>query len=167
MPLSHDELHTAIAQFRNERIHTVACNADQHRELKKLTLTPPSDLVVCKDGSRSLVGKHTLTDGTQCVLKYYYPKNLAKKINYGLRGSRCMRSWIAAKVFSRLGIPTAAPMMIHEQKGASGMTIKQSFLACHLAQGIPLSDITDEETLQHVASQLDNAFTIMANYHIS
>ena len=47
------------------------------------------------------------------------------------------------------------------------MTIKQSFLACHLAPGTPLCDITDEYVLQKVASQLDKTFTTMANYHIS
>lgn len=58
-------------------------------------------------------------------------------------------------------------MMIHEQKGAIGITIKQSFLACHLAPGTPLCDITDEDVLQKVASQLDKTFTTMASYHIS
>lgn len=167
MTPTDNDLTAAIMQFQDERVNPDACDAAQAAELENISSSPPNDLIICKDGSRSLVGKHTLDDGTECVLKYYYPKNLAKKINYALRGSRCMRSWIAAKVFSRLGIPTAAPMMIHEQKGAIGITIKQSFLACHLAPGTPLCDITDEDVLQKVASQLDMTFTTMASYHIS
>ena len=167
MTPTDNDLPAAIMQFQDERVNPDACDAAQAAELENISSSPPNDLIICKDGSRSLVGKHTLDDGTECVLKYYYPKNLAKKINYALRGSRCMRSWIAAKVFSRLGIPTAAPMMIHEQKGAIGITIKQSFLACHLAPGTPLCDITDEDVLQKVASQLDMTFTTMASYHIS
>jgi RIO-like serine/threonine protein kinase len=58
-------------------------------------------------------------------------------------------------------------MMIHEQKGASGMTIKQSFLACHLAPGIPLSDVSDESALQKIAPQLKAAFETMTSYRIS
>lgn len=162
-----NDLTAAIMQFQDERVNPDACDAAQAAELENISSSPPNDLIICKDGSRSLVGKHTLDDGTECVLKYYYPKNLAKRINYGLRGSRAMRSWIAAKVFSRLGIPTAAPMMIHEQKGASGMTIKQSFLACHLAPGIPLSDVSDESALQKIAPQLKAAFDTMTSYRIS
>lgn len=164
---TYNDLTAAISQFRDERVNPDACDAAQAAELEKLSPRPPSDLLICKDGSRSLVGKHTLSDGTECVLKYYYPKNLAKKINYALRGSRAMRSWIAARVFDTLGIPTPSTMVIHETKGPTGITLKQSFLACLLAPGIPLSDITDEETLQHVASQLDKVFSIMASYHIS
>lgn len=167
MTPTDNDLTAAIMQFQDERVNPDACDAAQAAELENISSSPPNDLIICKDGSRSLVGKHTLDDGTECVLKYYYPKNLAKRINYGLRGSRAMRSWIAAKVFSRLGIPTAAPMMIHEQKGASGMTIKQSFLACHLASGIPLSDVSDESALQKIAPQLKAAFETMTSYRIS
>jgi tRNA A-37 threonylcarbamoyl transferase component Bud32 len=167
MTPTDNDLTAAIMQFQDERVNPDACDAAQAAELENISSSPPNDLIICKDGSRSLVGKHTLDDGTECVLKYYYPKNLAKRINYGLRGSRAMRSWIAAKVFSRLGIPTAAPMMIHEQKGASGMTIKQSFLACHLAPGIPLSDVSDESALQKIAPQLKAAFETMTSYRIS
>jgi tRNA A-37 threonylcarbamoyl transferase component Bud32 len=139
-------------------------------ELEKLTTTPPDDLVICKDGSRSLVGKHTLIEGTECVLKYYYPKNLAKRINYGLRGSRAMRSWIAARAFEALGIPTPSAMLIREEKGVSRITLKQSFLAYVLAPGVPLSEITEDEDqarLRMIAKQLKEAFTIMVNYRIS
>jgi len=167
MTPTDNDLTAAIMQFQDERVNPDACDAAQAAELENISSSPPNDLIICKDGSRSLVGKHTLDDGTECVLKYYYPKNLAKRINYGLRGSRAMRSWIAAKVFSRLGIPTAAPMMIHEQKGASGMTIKESFLACHLAPGIPLSDVSDESALQKIAPQLKAAFDTMTSYRIS
>jgi len=167
MTPTDNDLTAAIMQFQDERVNPDACDAAQAAELENISSSPPNDLIICKDGSRSLVGKHTLDDGTECVLKYYYPKNLAKRINYGLRGSRAMRSWIAAKVFSRLGIPTAAPMMIHEQKGAVGITIKQSFLACHLASGIPLSDVSDESALQKIAPQLKAAFDTMTSYRIS
>ena len=167
MTPTDNDLTAAIMQFQDERVNPDACDAAQAAELENISSSPPNDLIICKDGSRSLVGKHTLDDGTECVLKYYYPKNLAKRINYGLRGSRAMRSWIAAKVFSRLGIPTAAPMMIHEQKGAVGITIKQSFLACHLASGIPLSDVSDESALQKIAPQLKAAFETMTSYRIS
>ncbi|MDG0993755.1 MAG: lipopolysaccharide kinase InaA family protein [Akkermansiaceae bacterium] len=167
MTPTENDLTAAIMQFQDERVNPDACDAAQAAELENISSSPPSDLIICKDGSRSLVGKHTLDDGTECVLKYYYPKNLAKRINYGLRGSRAMRSWIAAKVFSRLGIPTAAPMMIHEQKGAVGITIKQSFLACHLAPGIPLSDVSAESALQKIAPQLKAAFDTMTSYRIS
>jgi tRNA A-37 threonylcarbamoyl transferase component Bud32 len=101
------------------------------------------------------------------VLKYYYPKNLAKKINYALRGSRAMRSWVAARAFESLGIPTAPAMIIHEQKGTAGLTLKQSMLACRLAPGIPLSDVTDESTLRVIAPQLEEIFATMAMFRIS
>jgi len=167
MITTHDELIAAIAKFSNEQINTGVCNPTQANELKKITLTPPSKFVICKDGSRSLVGKYNLSDGTECVLKYYYPKNLAKKINYGLRGSRCMRSWIAARAFELLKIPTAGAMMIHEEKRAAGIMLKQSFLACQLAPGIPLHHVTDEASLREVAAQLKETFSTMATYRIS
>jgi len=167
MITKHDELIAAITKFRDERVNASTCNPVQVCELEKLTLTPPDDLVICKDGSRSLVGKYNLSDGTECVLKYYHPKNLVKKINYGLRGSRCMRSWIAARAFELLKIPTATPMMMHEEKRAAGIILKQSFLACHLAPGIPLHHVTDEASLSEIAPQLKEAFTTMAAYRIS
>lgn len=167
-----NELTTAIKQIRNERVNTQMCNTLHEKELEQVTSHPPDQLVICKDGSRSLVGRHTLSDGTECILKYYYPRNLAKKINYGIRGSRCMRSWVAARVFSLLDIPTAPAMMIAEQRGLSGMTLKQSFLACHVASGSALSDTVEEashdETLLHtIAKQLKHAFETMASYRIS
>ena len=167
MTPTDNDLTAAIMQFQDERVNPDACDAAQAAELENISSSPPNDLIICKDGSRSLVGKHTLDDGTECVLKYYYPKNLAKRINYGLRGSRAMRSWIAARAFEALGIPTPSAMLIREEKGVSRITLKQSFLACHLAPGTPLCDITDEYVLQKVASQLDKTFTTMANYHIS
>ncbi len=167
MITEHQELIAAIEQFRGERVNAVACNSAQASELERFMHTPPDDLEICKDGSRALVGKHALSDGTKCVMKYYRPKNLAKKINYALRGSRCMRSWIAARAFSQLGIPTAEPMMIHEEKKAAGIMLKQSFLACHLAPGIQLHKVTDETSLDEIASQLKTAFSTMAAYRIS
>lgn len=167
MITTHDELIAAIAKFSNEQINIGVCNPMQTNELKNITLTPPSKFVICKDGSRSLVGKYNLSDGTECVLKYYYPKNLVKKINFGLRGSRCMRSWIAARAFELLKIPTAGAMMIHEEKRAAGIMLKQSFLACQLAPGIPLHHVTDEASLREVAAQLKEAFATMATYRIS
>jgi tRNA A-37 threonylcarbamoyl transferase component Bud32 len=164
---TYSDLMAAITQFRNQRINPSACDAAQAARLEKLSPRPPNDLIICKNGSRSLVGKHTLPDGTECVLKYYYPKNLAKKINYGLRGSRCMRSWVAARSFDLLGIPTATPIMIHEEKRAAGIMLKQSFLACRLAPGIPLHHVNDQASLREVAAQLKEAFATMASYHIS
>jgi tRNA A-37 threonylcarbamoyl transferase component Bud32 len=164
---TYSDLTAAIRQFRDERMNPGACDAAQAAELEKLSFCPPNDLIICKDGSRSLVGKYTLPDGTECVLKYYYPKNLAKKINYGLRGSRCMRSWIAARSFDLLGIPTATPIMIHEEKRAAGIMLKQSFLACRLVPGIPLHHVTDEASLREVAAQLKEAFATMASFRIS
>lgn len=164
---TRDELTAAIARFRSERVNPDACDSVQAEELEKISSVPPDELVICKEGSRSLVGKHTLSDSTECVLKYYYPKNLAKKINYGLRGSRAMRSWVAARAFDLLGIPTPAAMMIHEQKGPAGLTLRQSLLACHLAPGIPLCDVTDETGLREIAPQLKEAFTTMATFGIS
>lgn len=164
---THDELAAQIKLFQREAVNSQACDKDQTTDLEKFVSTPPKNFTILKDGSRALVGKHTLLDGTECALKYYYPKNLAKKINYGLRGSRCMRSWIAARVFELLGIPTAASMMIHEKKGAAGIILKQSFFACRLAPGIPLSDVTDEAAFQKIAPQLEKIFTTMATYRIS
>lgn len=164
---TYSDLTAAIRQFRDERMNPGACDAAQAAELEKLSFCPPNDLLICKNGSRSLVGKHTLSDGTECVLKYYYPKNLAKKINYALRGSRAMRSWIAARAFELLKIPTAGAMMIHEEKRAAGIMLKQSFLACQLAPGIPLHHVTDEASLREVAAQLKEAFATMATYRIS
>lgn len=170
MTPTHNDLTAAIKQFRAERVNPDACASAQAAELGEISSRPPSDLLIYKDGSRSLVGKHTLADGSECVLKYYYPKNLAKKINYGLRGSRAMRSWIAARVFESLGIPTPSTLLIHEEKGTSRIMLKQSFLACLLAPGISLSEVTedeDEAKLRMIASQLKEAFAIMAAYRIS
>ena len=170
MTPTHENLATGLARFRDERVNPRVCSTDQAAELETVSSRPPNDLAICKDGSRSLVGKHTLNDGTECVLKYYYPKNLAKRINYGLRGSRAMRSWIAARAFETLGIPTPSAMLIREEKGVSRITLKQSFLACVLAPGVPLSEITkdeDQAKLRMIAKQLKEAFTIMVNYRIS
>lgn len=164
---THADLASSLKQFHRECVNTDVCDTGLARELAQLSTAPPEDFIVLKDGSRARVGKHTLRDGSACVLKYYYPKNLAKKINYALRGSRSMRSWVAARAFELLGIPTATPMMIHETKGALGLTLKQSFLACHLAPGTPLSHVTNEAVLEQVAPQLKQAFAIMAHYRIS
>lgn len=162
-----EELAAEVVRFRAEKLNTSACNNSQAEELDQLSSTPPNDLTILKDGSRSLVGKHTLADGTECVLKYYYPKNLAKKINYRFRGSRAMRSWIAGRTFQLLGIPTPTTMMIQEQHGVAGLTLKQSMLACHLAPGVPLSNITDTSALRDIATQLNTAFETMAAFRIS
>jgi tRNA A-37 threonylcarbamoyl transferase component Bud32 len=170
MTPTENDLTAAIMQFQDERVNPDACDAAQAAELENISSSPPSNLIICKDGSRSLVGKHTLSDGTKIVLKYYYPRNLAKKINYGLRGSRAMRSWIAARAFEALGIPTPSAMLIREEKGVSRITLKQSFLAYVLAPGVPLSEITEDEDqarLRMIAKQLKEAFTIMVNYRIS
>ena len=167
MTSAHKALISAITQLRDERVNSAACESAQALELEKCRLTPPDNLEVCKDGSRALVGKHTLSDGTECVFKYYYPKNLAKKINYSLRGSRCMRSWVAARAFMQLDIPTAEPMMIHEEKIAGGLMLKQSFLACRLAPGIPLHEVTSEASLNEIAPQLKDAFSTMSANRIS
>ncbi|MFK7911593.1 MAG: lipopolysaccharide kinase InaA family protein [Akkermansiaceae bacterium] len=164
---THEELHAAVKKFRNEAVNNLTCTPDQTRALKSLTLEPPEQLAVLKDGSRSLVGSHTLDDGTDCVLKYYYPKNIAKKINYGLRGSRAMRSWIAARAFEYLKIPTPSAMMISETKSSSKITLEQSFLACHLAKGIPLSSVTETSRLEEIAPLLQKAFDRMEAYRIS
>lgn len=167
---THQDLTAAITRFRDERVNPDTCNMVHAAELKKISSHPPDNLTICKDGSRSLVGKHILNDGTECVLKYYYPKNLLKMINYRLRGSRAMRSWTAARAFEILGIPTPSAMLIHEETGTSRITLKQSFLACLLAPGVSLSQVTegeDEARLRMIAGQLKEAFTIMATYRIS
>ena len=164
---SCNELAAQLRRFRDEEVNPAACSTLQAEELDQVSSTPPTDLTVCKDGSRSLVGRHALADGTECVLKYYRPKNLAKKVNYRLRGSRAMRSWVSARAFALLGIPTPAAMMIVERPGCCRLTLEESFLACHLAPGISLSAVKDEEILQHAATQLHRAFQTMAAYRIS
>lgn len=140
--------------------------------LAGIALRPPPKMVIYKFGSRSVVGSYTLENKDQVVLKYYFPKTIPKQFAYGFLGSRAEKSWIAAHVFHRLGIPTPAPLYFLERKTLAGLRIHLSFLATRLADGISLEQFVklygqDTERLTRAAISLKNSFTIMASHRIS
>jgi tRNA A-37 threonylcarbamoyl transferase component Bud32 len=176
MPPTHAELVSFIDSLRRDagawRVNEDACTQEQRDELQTVAARPPRGLVIKKFGTRSVVGAYRLDDGLRTVLKYYYPRTMVKQLTYGIRGSRCLQSWVAGRVFRKLDIPTPEVLAMWEIRSGGGIMLRKSFLACLEADGIPLCDYLAEnaeapEKLERVAQHLRNAFDKMADYRIA
>lgn len=153
-------------------VNTLSCPEDHAVELGKLAGRPLAGMRLYKFGSRSIVGSYVLEDGEEVVLKYYYPKYVYKHFTHGMFGSRCMRSWLSALAFQRLGIPTPAPLMLVERLRLGGMWLEKSFLATGQAKGVTLKDWVeahgeDGERLVRMAGRLGKWFGLMGRFRIA
>ncbi len=120
--------------------NTSSCSTEQAKALALAAQRPPPGFVVYKFGSRAVVGAFRLPVGEEVVLKYYYPRGLHKQLSYGLKGTRCRQSWLAALALQRAGIPTPPALMIAEWRGLGGLWWQRSVLATGKARGITLQD---------------------------
>lgn len=128
----------------------------------------PTGLTILKFGSRAIVGSYDVSE-EPIVLKYYEPASFVKHLTYGLRGSRCHRSWIAGLALGFIGVPTPAPLMIAEWSSLGGLWHSRSFLATRQAPGVSLAKFAagldaDDPLLQKTAASLREAFTILARF---
>jgi tRNA A-37 threonylcarbamoyl transferase component Bud32 len=142
---------------------------DELPELADLSQRPPPGMVICKFGSRSVVGGYQLRSGREVILKYYHPKGMLKRLTYGLRGSRCHRSWIAALGMRHVGVPTPGPLAVAEW--TTGCWWNRGFLATTRAEGVTLRDWVaarqdDAAALQAMAAVLRGIFDLMASHRI-
>lgn len=162
----------SLHKGRTREIQVVSkyCNENDAKELSQIALRPPAGATIFKYGSRSFVGGFLLKSGEKVALKYYFPKSTIKKLNYGLRGSRCEQSLLGSLGLLFLGIPTPAPLAMFELK--NGILNQQSFLATKTATGIPLHSFYREnkqnpELMSKVYTALKAAFDTMAEYRVS
>lgn len=149
-----------------------ACTPQQAAELARVSDRPPPGMVIHKHGSRSVVGRHVLTDGTPVVLKYYYPKNVAKQFSQSVLGTRCERSWLAALALCHLGLPVPPAMYVTEKRLLRGLWFDRALLATAEAPGITLTSWVhaheaDEPRLGLMATRLLALFSKMARYHVA
>jgi tRNA A-37 threonylcarbamoyl transferase component Bud32 len=156
-----------LADFLNSaRKRDSDCTPEVASELRKLSSHPPSGWAILKNGSRSKVGSHILADGQRGILKYYDPKNVFKKLNYRINGSRCLNSWVAGLALNQPGISTPQPPCIRETTEMAGLLNARSFLANRQFEGVAISALPVER-LRNVAEQLGRAFELFDGYHIS
>lgn len=151
--------------------YQLACSEPEARELAAIGRRPPPGLRLYKYGSRSVVGAYELESGLKVCLKYYFPKRFYKHLSYGLAGSRCQRSWLAALAFAQAGIPTPVPLATIEWKRCGGVWLDQAFLATRQAQGIPLSAFAaahraERSRLKRIARKLRGYFSMMAGHRM-
>lgn len=144
----------------------------QLEEVRNRVDRPPAGLVLLKYGSRSVVGVYPLGDGRRVVMKYYYPRGFHKHLSYGIKGSRCMRSWTSAMAFQYLGIATPPAIMVAEWHAFGGLWFHKSTLVTGEAAGVTLADWLvahdgDSERLLRMADRLRAQFDRMARYRIS
>lgn len=149
--------------------HPAACPAERAAELARIANRPLPGFVLYKFGSRSIVGSFPLPDGSVAVLKYYYPSSPHKHLTYGIRGSRCQQSWVAALGLGHIGVPTPEPLVIAEWQLLGGLWLSKSFLATAPASGIPLDTFverngTDHPLLEKIVRQLRDSFSRMAHH---
>jgi serine/threonine protein kinase len=149
--------------------NTAACPAPLAASLAALAKRPLPGLTLYKFGSRSVVGTYTLDDGQRVVLKYYYPSGAVKRLNYGIRGSRCHQSWLAGLAFNFIGVPTPEPLVIAEWHRWGGIWLSKSFLATRPADGIPLDAFirkhgTGHPLVEKAAAALKRSFDLMARH---
>ena len=150
--------------------HPAACPPDLAGELARLANRPLPGFILYKFGSRSIVGSYTFPDGKEVVLKYYYPSSPHKHLTYGIRGSRCQQSWVAALGLGHIGVPTPEPLIIAEWHLLGGLWLSKSFLATQPANGIPLDEFvnrhgTGHPLMEKIVGQLRQSFARMARHH--
>jgi tRNA A-37 threonylcarbamoyl transferase component Bud32 len=154
--------------FRNAS----ACTPDQASELAAIARRPPPGMVVCKFGSRSVVGRHHLKSGAEVLLKYYYPKSVVKHLSQAITGSRCLRSWESAWRLDALGLPVPPALFVAEWRSLGGLWLAQSMLATAVAPGPTLlewADLHQHDTprLEAMAARLHTHFSLMAEHRIA
>lgn len=152
-------------------INAAACGDEMRGALLAAAVRPPAGMVLCKYGSRSVVGTFATVAG-KVVLKYYYPRSPLKRLTYGLAGSRALRSWTVGRQLSALGIPTAEPLVFCEWKSAGGLLLDRSFLAVRQVEGRDLATFVAEHAespvrLAAVAGNLASAFALMARHRVA
>jgi tRNA A-37 threonylcarbamoyl transferase component Bud32 len=152
-------------------INEAACDDKLRGVLLAAAARPPAGMVLCKYGSRSVVGTFD-TDTGKFVLKYYYPKNLLKRLTYGFFGSRALRSWEVALELKELGIPTAQPLVFCEWRSLLGLVLDRSYLAVGHAEGpdlltYVLSYADDAERLAELAGHLKKSFDRMEQNRVA
>lgn len=152
-------------------INEQACGAGLRAELQRAATRPPVGMVLCKFGSRSVVGTLDTPHG-RVVLKYYYPRSPLKRLAYGLRGSRAALSWRAGLALDGLGIPTAQPLVFCEWTGLGGLLNERSFVAVRHVEGVDLAAFAaahenEPARLAAVASRLREVFALMAKHRVA
>lgn len=145
------------------------CNEELAQALGTHARRPPRGMRIYKFGTRSVVGVRVGDAGEETVLKYYYPSSQIRSVVYGLRGSRCMRSWNAGLAFGRIGIPTPAPLVVAEAHKLGGVMLGSSFLANRPAIGNALGDFVSSNGADHplvaaAAESLRVSFGLMEKY---
>jgi tRNA A-37 threonylcarbamoyl transferase component Bud32 len=149
-----------------------ACTAGQARELASIARRPPPGMVVCKFGSRSVVGRHHMDSGAEVLLKYYFPKSVVKHLSQAVTGSRCMRSWESALRLEALGLPVPSALFVAEWRTLGGLWLDQSMLATAVAPGITLTEWAelhqhDAPRLEGMAELIRGHFKLMAEHRIT
>jgi len=152
-------------------INTGACNADVAAELFRMAARPPAGMVLCKYGSRSVVGRIDTGEG-KVVLKYYYPRSLLKRITYGLAGSRARRSWVVGRELMNRGIPTVEPLAFCEWKSMGGLLLDRSFVAMRAVEGLDLNAFVtlhaqEPLRLASVGANLNKVFALMERHRVA
>ena len=155
----------------HHEVNAALCNAEQQAELARFAMRPPVGLVLCKYGSRSVVGIMALGN-RKAVLKYYYPRNWLKRLTYGLAGSRARRSWQTGLDLLRIGVPTAEPLAFFEWRVLGGLLLNRSFLATRHVEGPDLHTFVECHStatvrLAAVAVNLRNAFAVMTRNRVA
>lgn len=144
-------------------------SAREESELNSAALEPPFGSIVFKYGMRSFVsacpvGKKKL------AFKYYHRLSLRRQLGYTLWGSRCMRAWVAARVFRAIGIQTPQPIAIFENKRL-GILQDTSILVTHISEGVPLPQFLekwahDPDKMKQLATNCLQIFEQFAKYRI-
>lgn len=146
--------------------NSAACGETLAKTIGSFAMRPPRGMRIYKFGSRSVVGLKNCGDADEAVLKYYYPTSHIRSVAYGIRGSRCMRSWNAGLAFRHIGIPTPAPLVVAEAHGFGGFMLGHSFLATRPAEGMSLTNLVSRNGPEHdlvhqAADSLRESFRIM------
>ncbi len=141
----------------------------QEQALIAASLRPPSGSIVLKFGSRSFVGAAPIAD-SRLALKYYSRLSLRRQLGYTLMGTRAMRSWIAARTFVKLGLPTPEPIALVESQ-RFGFIKDRSLFVTRMAEGVSLREFakqhaSDTQALEKLATEARRIFQTFAEFRI-